>query len=295
MIKYCYVFVFLMSVAFADAQELNCSIKINSEQLSGTNKQIFATLEATLNEFVNNKQWTTKSYKKQERVECGMTFIISSQNSNSFTGTLQITALRPVYGSSYKTPIFNFKDSDIVFNYVEFEPLVYNSTTFESNLVSIVSFYVYVILGIDADTFSPMGGEDFYKQAMEIATLAQQGNYEGWAAKRNRLNRYGLIDQMLIAGHKEYREVLYAYHRKGFDNFSTDKTTAKTALLEGLLLFDKLYNRHKNTFLIRTFLDAKADEIVQVFKDGPSLDTSKLISVLSRVSAGNISKWKQFK
>jgi len=278
-----------------NGQELNCTVSVNSNQISGTNKQVFKTLQTALSEFVNNQQWTNKVYKQQERVDCAMTFIITSRESNTFTGTLQVNAVRPVYGSTYKSPIFNFNDLNISFKYVEFEPLNFNPTVFESNLMSIISFYAYVVLGIDADSFAPKGGEEFFKKAFATANLAQQGGFKGWDAKRNQLNRFALIDQILSTRHKEYREVLYAYHRKGFDVFSKNKKTAKKEIFKAILMFDDLFNRDQNSFLIRTFLDAKSDEILDVFKDGPKVDVRKLANSLSRFSAVNNSKWQELK
>ncbi len=286
---------FFLVAAIGYAQELKCSISINADQLSGTNKQVFSTLEKALTDFVNNKQWTSKVFKTQERIECGMTLIINSQNNGNFTGTLQVNAVRPVYGSSYKSPIFNYKDNAIAFEYVEYEPLIYNPNAYESNLVSLITYYIYMILAIDSDTFALQGGEPFYQQALNIANLAQQGNYEGWEAKRNSLNRFTLVDQILSTAHKEYRQIMYAYHRDGFDRFAEDEKKAKNAVLENILLFNNLYGRSRNSYLFRFFFDAKADEIVEVFKEGPTVNTADLKRLLRRVSAPNNAKWEKIK
>jgi hypothetical protein len=287
--------VFMLLFIKMGAQELNCTIDVNSAQVTGTNKQVFQTLKNSLIDFVNKKQWTTKVYKQNERVDCGITIIITSQSSNSFTGTLQVNAVRPIYGSSYKSPIFNFKDSDISFDYTEFEPLNFNATVFESNLVSLISFYVYTILGVDADTFSLKGGEEYFKMAMDIANLAQQGGVEGWIAKRNQLNRYSLIDQLTSTVHEDYREAMYLYHRKGFDLFSEKPKDAKKQIYDAILLFEELNVKDRNSFLIRTFFDAKSDEIVEVFKEKDNFDASKLKPLLTRISAVNNTKWKKIK
>lgn len=277
------------------AQELNCSITINSDQVGNSNKQVFITLERALKEFINNTQWTSKVYQVEERIDCGMTLIINSQDNTTFSGTLQVNAVRPVFGSNYKSPIFNFKDDAISFEYTEFEPLVYNPATYESNLVSLISYYVYMIVAIDADTFSLKGGESFYQQAFDIANLAQQGNYSGWETKRNSLNRYSLVDLILSTAHKEYREVLYGYHRNGMDVFASDKQKAKEEILAQLMSFQQLNTRSQNSFLFRVFFDAKSDEVVEVFKDGPSVEVSGLKRLLGRISAQNNAKWKKIK
>jgi hypothetical protein len=287
--------IFLLLITQTKAQELNCTIDVNSAQVTGTNKQVFQTLKNVLTDFVNKKQWTNKVYKQRERVDCGITIIITSQSSNSFTGTLQVNAVRPVYGSTYKSPIFNFKDSNIAFDYVEFEPLNFNATVFESNLVSLISFYVYTILGIDADTFALKGGEEYFQNAMDIANLAQQSGVDGWVAKRNQLNRYALIDQLTSTVHEDYREAMYNYHRKGFDLFSEKQKEAKKQIHDAIMLFEKLNVKDRNSFLIRTFFDAKSDEIVEVFKEKDNFNTSKLKALLTRISSVNNTKWKKIK
>lgn len=289
------LFFVILSFTNVTAQELNCSITINSDQVSGSNKQVYTTLERALTEFVNTKQWTSKVYKQEERIDCGMTLIINSQENTTFSGTLQVNAVRPVYGSNYKTPIFNYKDDAISFEYIEFSPLIYNPASYESNLVSLISYYVYMIIAIDADTFQLNGGDPFYEQALDIANLAQQGNNSGWETKRNSLNRYSMVDLMLSPAHKEYREVMYGYHRNGMDVFASDKKAAKDEILNQLLSFEALNVRSQNSYLFRIFFDAKSDEVVEIFKDGPTVEVRNLKRLLDRISAPNSSKWKDIK
>lgn len=289
------LFFVILSFTNVTAQELNCSITINSDQVSGSNKQVYTTLERALTEFVNTKQWTSKVYKQEERIDCGMTLIINSQENTTFSGTLQVNAVRPVYGSNYKTPIFNYKDDAISFEYIEFSPLIYNPASYESNLVSLISYYVYMIIAIDADTFQLNGGDPFYEQALDIANLAQQGNNSGWETKRNSLNRYSMADLMLSPAHKEYREVMYGYHRNGMDVFASDKKAAKDEILNQLLSFEALNVRSQNSYLFRIFFDAKSDEVVEIFKDGPTVEVRNLKRLLDRISAPNSSKWKDIK
>jgi hypothetical protein len=293
--RYAILFFVFLSFTSVVAQELNCSITINSDQVAASNKQVYVTLERALQEFVNNQQWTNKVYKQSERIDCGMTLIVNSQNNTSFSGTLQVNAVRPVFGSSYKTPIFNYKDDVISFDYIEFEPLLYNPATYESNLISLISYYVYMIIAIDADTFQLKGGETFYNQALDIANLAQQGSSSGWEAKRNSLNRYSLVDLILSPAHKEYREIMYGYHRNGMDVFAKDKKKAKDEVLNQLMSFQDLNTRSQNSFLFRIFFDAKSDEVVEVFKSGPSVEVRDLKRLLGRISATNGSKWKSIK
>lgn len=276
------------------SQELNCKFSINSDQVGVSNKQVFQTLEVALTELLNKQQWTNKTYKNEEKIECGMTLIISSYTNNkNFSGTLQVNAVRPVFGSNYKTPIFNFKDDNISFEYTEYEPLIYNASIYESNLISLISYYAYMIIAIDADTFALKGGEAYYNQAMDIVNLAQQGNNTGWESKRNSLNRFSLVDLILSNAHREYREVMYGYHRLGMDEFSVNKEEAKSEILTQLMTFDNLNKRSQNSFLFRVFFDAKSDEIVDVFSSGPEVNTKGLKRLLSRIAATKSSKWEE--
>lgn len=278
------------------SQELNCSFSINADQVGVSNKQVFKTLERSLSDFINDQQWTGKVYKNHEKIDCGMTLIITSYtNTTNFSGTLQINAVRPVYGSNYKTPIFNFKDSSISFTYTEFEPLIYNAAAYESNLISLISYYAYMILGIDADTFALKGGEAYYQQAMDIVNLAQQGNYSGWDPKRNSLNRYSLVDLILSNAHKEYREIMYGYHRNAMDVFSENSEMAKNEILTQIMSFEALNKRSQNSFMFRIFFDAKSDEVVDIFNSGPKLEVRDLKKLLNRISAPNSEKWKKIK
>lgn len=294
MFKYLSILIlFITSLTTVKSQELNCTFSINADQVGVTNKQVFQTLEKALTELVNKQQWTNKVYKSHEKIDCGMTLIITSYENTTFSGTLQVNAVRPVYGSSYKTPIFNFKDDAISFEYTEFEPLIYNTSIYQSNIISLMSYYAYMIIGIDADTFSLKGGEPYYKQALDIVNLAQQGSYSGWEPKRNSLSRYSLVDLILSDAHKEYRNVMYGYHRLGMDLFSTDKVTGKNEILSQLMTFDDLYNQSQNSFLFRVFFDAKSNEVVEVFKSGPDVETRDLKRLLDKISATNSSKWRK--
>ncbi len=275
------------------AQEFNCKVAVNADQISKTNKQLFTTLENSLNEFVNQKKWTNKQFKEEERINCNFTFVFTAETApNSYTGSLQVSATRPIFNSSYNSPVFNFKDAKIDINYIEYSPLVYNPTVFESELISLVTYYLYMVLGVDASTFELNGGKPYFEQAMDIALQAQQGGSEGWTADRNSLNRFALVDQVLSSSHEEYLQVMYNYHRLGFDTFTEDKEESKEVIFDSLLLLQELFNRERRPYLIRFFMDAKADEIVSIFSGGPdTVNLDELKSTLLRISAPNREKW----
>lgn len=278
-----------------NSQELNCNLVVNAEQTGNENFSIFKTLEKELNEFINNRKWTDKSFKPQERINCSMVINISNYSGESFQGTLQVQSSRPVYGSSFSTPVYNFNDKDFNFKYLEYQNLIYNPNQFESNLVSVLAYHVYIILALDADTFELKGGDEYYKQARIITNYSQQGNYKGWKLEDGLQSRFAFIDNVLSPTYKEYREVLYAYHRKGLDVMANNVKEGKEEIATALQKFQTMNSRRPNSFLLRTFFDAKVDEIEQIFTDGPSVDIASVKETLQNVAPMYNSKWQNIK
>lgn len=175
--------VFLFSFCL-NSQELNCNIIVNAQQTGNENVQVFKTLEKQLNEFVNNTRWSSKIFEIQERIECSMVINIQNYQSDAFQASIQIQSARPVYNSFYSSTVYNFNDKDFNFNYLEYQNLNFNTTQFESNLVSVIAFHVHMILGMDADTYELNGGSSYYKQARDIVNYSQQSGFKGWEPDR---------------------------------------------------------------------------------------------------------------
>jgi len=289
------ILVIFFTIVQVNSQELKCTITVNSDKIPGSNKQIFTTLENSLNEFVNQTRWTSFNYKPQERIDCNLTITILEQNGTEFKGHIQIQSSRPIYNSSYLTPVFNFKDDDFSFQYAEFEPLQFNENTFESNLVSVISFYVYTILGFDADTFSLNGGTAHFTKAQNVLVQAQQSGYAGWNQNDGTGTRFTLIDNILSPTYSLFRKALYTYHLKGLDIMSDNKQKAKDNIAESMTDLKSVFNIRPNAFLLRVFMDSKATEIVNVFSDGPIYDTQKLKDDLLKISPINAGKWNEIK
>ncbi|NEW78454.1 MAG: DUF4835 family protein [Gelidibacter sp.] len=278
-----------------NAQELACTITVNADKIPSSNKQIFKTLENSLNEFVNQKRWTNFNYLPQERINCNLTLTILEQSGDDFKGHIQIQSSRPIYSSTYLTPVFNFKDDNFSFKYVEYEPLQFNENMFESNLSAIVSFYVYTILGMDADTFALNGGTSFFTKAQNIVVQSQQSGYFGWNQIDGSKSRFILIDNILAPTYTLFRSAMYTYHLKGLDVMHQDKKRAKQKIAESIGFLKTIYDSRPNATLLRVFMDAKADEIVSVFSDGPNYDTFKLKEDLLKISPLNAAKWNDIK
>ena len=288
-------FIFLFSQTIY-SQELNCKISINFDQIPGSNRQVFTTLETSISEFVNQKKWTNKTVKAQEKINCAMNIIITKRDNNIFEGSIQIQSTRPVYGTSYETPVLNIRDNDFNFKYNEFDQLIYNPTRFDSNLISTLSFYVYLILGVDADTFSPNGGQTYLKEAENVTLQAQQSGLAAWSNQVGVQNRFQIIDNLLSPSLKVYRTTLYNYHRKGFDELAENKIKGKGTIENSIISLDRIFNKVIGNPLIRLFFDAKSDEIVNLYSDGPNTRSKqRLLVVLQKISPNNSSKWRKIK
>ncbi len=287
------LFLSLSLIGFS--QELNCSVVVNAQQTGNENLTIFKTLEKQLTEFVNNTKWTNRVFAPQERINCSMVISISDYSGEAFQGTIQVQSSRPVYGSSYSTPIYNVNDKDFTFRYLEFQNLIFNPTQFESNLVSAIAFHVYMVLALDADSFSKNGGDVYLKQAQAIVNYSQQENYKGWKLEDGLQSRFALIDNILSPTFKEYRDVMYNYHREGLDVMSTNAKEAKEKIASALKQFEAMNSRRPNSFLLRTFFDAKSDEIEQIFSNGPNVNIASVQETLQKVAPTYASKWRNIK
>lgn len=287
-------FFFFFVCSLSQAQQLNCTVTVNAQRLSNANQQVFKTLQSSLTEFVNKTDWTGQALKQNEKINCSMYITLSSNNSDQFTGTIQVQSSRLIFNSSYSSPVLNFNDKDFSFTYTEFENLLYNPSVFESNLVSVVSFYSYMILGMDADTFLPLAGNPYFDSAQNIANVAQQGGYKGWSQSDGNQNRYFLINDMLSPTFVEIRQSSLNYHA-GLDIMHQDLKLAKEKIKTAVLNLNKVNALRPNAFLTRVFFDAKSDEIVSVFSGGPSISITDLVENLNKISPLNSSKWASIK
>jgi hypothetical protein len=288
-------FFLLLATGFSSAQQLNCTVTVNSDKIANANVQTFKTLEKSISEFVNKTDWTGEAYKQTERINCSMYITLNSYSSDDYSASIQVQSSRPVFNSTYSSPVLNFNDKEFNFKYVEFENLVFNPTTFESNLISTLSFYSYIILGMDADTFAPNGGSPWLEVAQELAIVAQQGGYKGWSQADGNQNRYFLINDMLSTTYSPFREAMFQYHFEGLDMMAKDLKPAKEGIVNALNTLNKLYSVRPNAFLTRVFFDAKSDEIVSIFSGGPNIPITDIVDNLNRLSPLNTSKWASIK
>ncbi|WP_299016713.1 DUF4835 family protein [uncultured Polaribacter sp.] len=289
------LFLFFLFVFNGIGQELNCLVTINSDQIAGSNQQVFGTLQKALTEYINQTKWTNKTVKSEERIDCAMTIIVTSRNDNNFTATLQVQSTRPVYNSSYAAPVLNLKDNEFNFKYNEFDPIFYNKNQYDSNLISTVVFYVYVILGLDADTFALYGGEPELKEAQNAMLQAQQSGIASWQNVVGKQNRFLLIDNLLSSKLKAYRKTLYDYHRKGMDNLISSKVIAQQQIEDSVLSLESIFNKSVGNYLIRVFFDAKSEELVNLYSEPTETKRKqRLLQALKRISPNNNPSWSKF-
>ena len=266
------------------AQELNCNLTINSDQIQGSNKSVFNTLQKSASEFIYNRRWTELSYAQQERIDCNMNIIVKKVEGDVFTAEIQIQSRRPVFNSSYNTTLFNFRDNDFVFNYKEFEVLEFNENSISSNFTAVLTYYVYIILGYDMDSYSRMGGTPFFQMAERIVTASQSLDLPGWRAFESSRNRYALVNNLTDEAFRKFRSFLYDYHRLGLDEMTINMTNARARIIAGLPVLRETNRSRPSAIAIATFLDAKTDEMINIFKGATEQEKKTAIEILSDVN-----------
>jgi hypothetical protein len=280
------------------SQELRCNISVNTSQVQGTNKQVYQTLQTALNEFMNNRAWTTHIYQVNERIECNVLINITEQvGADEFRSTIQVQSRRPVYNSSYNTVMFNYLDNNFDFRYVEYETLELNESSHQSNLTAVLAYYAYIILGLDYDSFSLEGGTEYFEKAEKLVNNAQNSADKGWKpfeAKNNK-NRYWLIKNILDKRYEPIREFTYRYHRLGLDLMSSKPNDGRNEVADALLLLQKVYRDKPDPFLhfMHVVFDAKSDELVNFFSEGMPDDKNRVFQILNEIDNANSTKYKK--
>lgn len=282
---------------FSFAQELRCNVQVVSSQIQGTNKQVFQTLQTAIYEFMNNTAWTNHVFSNQERIECNILINLQDHSGDEFNGSIQVQSRRPVYNTSYNTTILNYKDDNVRFNYVEFEPLEFTINEHRSNLTSILAYYAYVIIGLDYDTFSLYGGTEFFQNAEHIVTNAQNAPEKGWKAFESRKNRYWLIENILNDRYEGIREFLYQYHRLGLDIMESKEAQGRSKIAESLELLQKVYRQKPDPYLFffDLIMNAKSDEIINVFSESFMAEADRVYKILVEIDPTRADKYKKIK
>lgn len=285
-----------LSTNVALSQELRATVSVNYNQVNNGNPQLFKNLEKQVTEFLNNTKWTENEVKDIEKIDCNFFINVTSYGSNNFEATLQVQASRPVFNSTMSSPILNINDKNFVFRFIEFENMIYDANNFTSNLVSVLAFYSNLIIGIEMDSFSKLGGTDYLEVAANIVNVAQSSGFKGWSqAESGNNNRNFLISDMLSNTFEPFRTAMYVYHREGMDKMSENVLQGKEGVAKSLELLSEIQKIRPNSLITRTFFDIKSDEIVSIFSGGPKMNVSQLVETLNKISPLNSQKWNKIR
>ncbi|MDF0719010.1 MULTISPECIES: DUF4835 family protein [Chryseobacterium group] len=294
------IFILLLFSGSAFAQEIMANVTVNAQQLSGSNQQVYRTLEKNVRDFINKTSWTGKRLQNFEKVKSNFAFVITGREGNRFNGTLVVQAVRPVFNSTYESPLMNVNDTKIDFEYVENENLIFNERQFSGkNLTDIISFYVYLILGYDADSFQSMGGQPHFTKAQQISRNAMNKGYEGWSVVEGPRTRGALIDGIIAPSYNPVRIVFYNYHRSGLDNmYNQDQSSPKKVIADALMALRQFENSFQQNYAINLFLDTKAAEIYNIFdsRNNGAVNMNDLKQLMITLSPKNTeARWNNWK
>ncbi len=295
-----FLILFLFSQSFS--QELLATVQVNAQQMGGSNQSAYKALEKSLRDFINNTSWTGKRLQNFEKIKSNFAIVISERDGNRFRGSIVVQAVRPVYNTTYESPLLNLQDQRFSFDYVENENLIFNERQFSGkNLIDVISFYVYVILGVDADSFQSMAGTQWFQKAQQIAQNGEsQNTYDGWKQINEPRSRSILIKEIMSPNWNQLRATIYSYHRAGLDNlFNQDQTAAKKVIFDALMQLRQYENSFQQAYFFNLFMDTKADEIFNIFNSGNNggivlADLKNELIILSPKSTeSRWNKWKQ--
>ena len=285
----------LLSCSHASyAQELNCKVTVNSDQISTSDRQVFQDMEVAFAQFLNENRWTNDAFQSQERIKCNMNITIDQMPSiGSFRATVQIQSARPIYNSSYESILMNFADRDWTFEYVESQPLDFNPNAYNGNLTSLLAYYAMIIIGIDYDSFGNLDGTSYFQRAQNIVTNATPSGRPGWTSLESNRNRFWLIENILNQRMISIREGYYSYHRLGLDVFEEHPDEAQDQILTVLKAIQDIKSSNPNSILVISFLDAKTDELINIFSSADITRKRAAYNILVEVDPSKRDKYSR--
>ena len=295
--KYIKFFIIFLISNLNYSQDIDGKIIINSELINQTNKSVFTSLEKSISNFINLNSWTENDLSDFEKIDLNLLITVTNYSNNKFIANFEFQSLRPVFNSTYQTPIFNFVEKNFQFEYIEFEPLFYIENQFQSNLVSLLSFYINIISGIDSDSYLLDSGKVFYNKSQEILNLTNQSNEKSWGSSDSggRINKYWLIENLNSSNSKEFKNMLYNYHVNGLDLMHEDIIVSKRNISNSIKSLDRMNRRVPNSILLKMFFETKSDEIVDIFSSGPDFNTDIIYGQLNKIAPFFSNKWNNFR
>lgn len=276
-----------------NAQEIFCNVQVNASQIQTSDRKVFQTLQTAIYEFVNNTKWTNANIKNEERIECTFLINIKEKVSNDeYKASIQVQSTRPVYGTSYKSTMLNYLDNNFRFRYLEYQALEFNENTHLSNLTSVLAYYVYIVLGLDFDTFSEYGGAPYFIKAQNIVNNAQNAREIGWKAFESDKNRYWLVHDLLDTRYEEIHSCFYRYYRGGMDIMAEKSDDARYEITEALEELRGIYRENPSAFILKLFFDAKSDEIIKIYSEAFPNEQARIIKLLTEIDPANSTKYQ---
>ncbi|MEO1052112.1 MAG: DUF4835 family protein [Bacteroidota bacterium] len=274
------------------AQELNCKVVVNAEQVQTTDRRVFKDMEIAFAQFMNTRRWTEDEFQPEEKIDCNLIVTIERMPSiGNFQATVQIQSARPIFNTNYESVLLNFADRQWTFEYIESQPLEYNDNSFITNLTSMLAFYAYTVLGLDYDSFSDLGGEDYFQKALTVVNNAQQSNRPGWDPLQGNRNRYWLSENLTNRQMYSIRRGLYTYHRLALDTYDKDPDNSRKLILNVLKDIQRIRKSFPSSILIISFMDAKTDELINIFSEGNIQVRREAFDVLSEIDPTNATKY----
>ncbi len=297
MYKYFFLILFFY-IQTSFTQEFRCKVTIDASAVRTTNKQMFKTLKQSIEELINSQKWTDNNFRNNEKIKCDLIIKVKSYDlkKNTIESELYFRSYRPVYHSDYETLLLNLVDKNFVFKYKQFESLSFNQDFINNNLTATIAYYLYVCLGHDFDSFKENGGKEYYNIAEKIQKSAAQNNMNGWQADNKGAGKGDLIEALTDPQNNYYHRSIYTYHRWGLDKMADNPKLAKANITSALNYLSKLKNESKNSpYLIKIFFDAKAEEITQIFSEGPEVNINYIVNKLQSLAPQYRQKWDEIK
>ncbi len=288
----------LLLCASAGAQELNAKVIINRSQVSNTKSGVFDALEKSVTQYLNERAWTNLRFREMERIQCTFNITVDtySETDNSFRGSLLVACIRPVYNSSYTSTVWNMNDKDFDFTFQEFDQLEWRPEQVDNNLTAMLAYWAYMIIGLDLDSMSPMGGTEVLHMAQDICNNAEGLGYKGWKAFDNNKNRFAIVNDYLDGGMEKFRQMQYVYYRKGLDQMAENTTTGREAITEAMNLLKESHEDKSLSQLPQIFTDFKRDEIVSIFSgQGSATEREAIYDILFRINPSQNTYWEKLK
>lgn len=286
--------ILIIASANTFAQELNCQVSVQAPGIQGSDRSIFTAMQTNIRTFMTNTRWTGDKYQSEERIECQITITLNEKvSSDEFKGKIEIKSSRPVYKSTYNSPMLSIVDNNFNIRFNEFQTLEYFESNVNPNLISVLAYYAYVIIGFDYDSFSMLGGGPYFAKAQNIVNQMSSAREPGWRAFESDRNRYWLTENLLNPIYKPIRELEYNLHLKGLDNMNKDRDNSVRLIADGIETLKPIHQDKPNAYLLTVFFDAKADELINIFSGAPGDVKNKVKQTLDEVNPANSNKYSK--